>query len=562
MCGICGIFGSPERGALERMMVSLESRGPDGSGVFLDGPIGLGIRRLSIIDIPGGSQPIFNEDGSLCIVFNGEIYNYRELRSFLSSRGHRFSTDSDTEVIIHAFEEFGVSCVRHLRGIFAFAIWDASKKRLFLARDRFGVKPLFFSRIKGSFVFASDVKSLFSSGLVGPAIDQDSLWEQAIFGCSIGDSTLFSGVKRLLPGHALELGASGECLQKYWSLEVFSDDSLSEPDAAARLRPMFDDAVRAELVSDVGFGVLLSGGLDSSLLAAQAGSLSSSPLHTFSISDDGSNEDLANARLVAGHLGADHHEFLVSPDDAISAFPSYILGTADIAPHFVYGVWMHLLSERVSKFQKVVLCAQGADELFAGYEHLADPLHFRMEHLEGRWAFFSPPSGFRQAGFFRQLVSDVSSRGLDAILSHELSNCLPNNQLALVDSASMQFGLEVRVPFLDAQFADLAMRIPSSLKRKDGVEKHILRRAFSGADLPPGILTRPKVPAGASTLPNFSAALERLANSLVPDARLRSHRHAHLLRSKVGVLSFDLLESLFIDNCASVPKGFGLSDLY
>jgi len=562
MCGICGIFGSPDKGAIERMMSCLERRGPDGSGIFIEGPIGLGVRRLSIIDIQGGRQPIFNEDGSLCIVFNGEIYNYRQLRSFLSSKGHSFSTNSDTEVILHAFEEFGASCVKYLRGIFAFAIWDSSGKKLFLARDRFGVKPLFFSRSRDSFVFASDVKSLFSSGLVIPAIDPQTLWEQALFGCSIGDSTLFSGVKRLLPGHTIELSSSGECSQKYWSLDVSSDPSLSEPEAATRLRALFNDAVSAELVSDVGFGVLLSGGLDSSLLACAASSFSGPPLQTFSVSDDESNEDLANARLVAGHLGAEHHEFLISPDEAISAFPAYVLGTADIAPHFIYGIWMHMLSERVSRSQKVVLCAQGADELFAGYEHLADPSHFKSMHLERRWAFFSPPEGFRQAGFFAQLVSDVSSRGLDAILSHELSNCLPNNQLALVDSASMQFGLEVRVPFLDAELSHFAMRIPSSLKVKDGVEKHILRKAFSGADLPSSIIARKKSPAGASTLPNFSASLERLAGSLVSDAQFRSHKYSRLLRSKVAVVSFDLLECLFIDNRASVPNGFELSDLY
>lgn len=562
MCGICGIFGSPERGALEAMSKSLASRGPDDSAMLIDGPMGLAFRRLSIIDLEGGRQPVFNEDGSLCVILNGEIYNYRQLRSYLSSIGHFFSTNSDTEVIVHAFEEFGESCVRHLRGMFAFAVWDLSAKKLFLARDRFGIKPLFFSQTKGSFVFASDVKSLLSSGLVPREIDPESLCEQAIFGCMIDDSTFFRGVKRLLPGHTLTVDSSGSRLNSYWSSHVSSEPSLQEDEASKRLSSLFSDAVGLETVSDVGFGVLLSGGLDSSAITAAASSFSGGPVSTFSVSDDESSEDIQSARLVSEHLGTDHHEFLVSADDAISAFPDYILSVADVSPHFVYGAWMHLLSQRVAMHQKVVLCAQGSDELFAGYEYLSDAHHFRREHLEARWAHFSPQGGFRRAGFFSSLVSDISSRGPDAVLSYELSSPLPNNQLALVDAASMRFGLEVRAPFLDTELANFAMRIPFSLKVNNGIEKYILRKAVSALDLPREILLRKKNPAGASTIPRFSSKLGSLADDLISDRYFHDHKYAHLLVSKPAVLSFDLLEHFFIENPASIPPGFEPSSLY
>lgn len=377
MCGIAGILRldgrSADGGRVERLCDRIAHRGPDGHGVHVDGPAALGQRRLSIIDLEGGRQPMSNEDGSIWLTFNGEIYNFRELRAELERRGHRFASSSDTEVIIHAYEEYGEDCLDRLRGMFAFALWDARRRRLFIARDRVGKKPLFHAEAGGSFVFASELQALLTHPGVPREADPDALDEYLTYGYVPAPRTAFRGVFKLPPAHSLmvELDGNGglksRTLRRYWSLDYGTKLNLGEEEAGERLLDVLIEAVRLRMVADVPLGALLSGGVDSSLVVALMSRLSDRPVKTFSIGfDDKAFDELPFARMVAERYGTDHHEMVVRPN-ALEILPTLVRHYGEPFADSS-AVPSYYVSRLTRQHVTVALNGDGGDESFAGYD--------------------------------------------------------------------------------------------------------------------------------------------------------------------------------------------------
>src|SRR5436190_21253008 len=316
MCGIAGVmkFGQDvrvESSVIRQMCAAMVHRGPDDEGVYTDGRVGIGMRRLSIIDVAGGHQPISNEIGTVWVVFNGEIYNHSDLRQQLEPRGHHYRTNSDTETIVHLYEEYGRDCVQHLRGMFAFAIWDREKQTLFIARDRLGIKPLYYRLSGDSLLFGSEIKVVLANSGVRPEFDSDALPEYLAFGYLSGENTFYRGIRKLMPGHWMEIGAKGDVtIQQYWDLDV-SQTELGRDEAyfVGTYRDMLEQAVGSHLMSDVPLGVFLSGGIDSSAVAALATRIRGDRIKTFAVGyAEEQFSELSYAREVAKHIKSDHHE--------------------------------------------------------------------------------------------------------------------------------------------------------------------------------------------------------------------------------------------------------------
>ena len=377
MCGICGVLELEggrrvSRGQVEAMAQKLVHRGPDDAGYYLNPPVALGFRRLSIVDLSGGHQPMSNEDGTVWIVFNGEIYNHASIRPDLERRGHRYATRSDTETILHLYEEYGDDCVHHLRGMFAFAIWDSLKRRLFCARDRLGIKPFYYAMTQGRFAFASEMKALFEVPGLNPQMNHSALPEFFALGyLSAGDS-LFQGISKLLPGHRMSIDLNHPDLrprtEQYWDLDITSEETeATEDDYIGRFRELFTESVRMRLMSDVPVGVFLSGGLDSSSIAAVMAGLSKERIKTFSVgyAEDRFSE-LPYARRLAEHIGAEHNEVLLGPDDFLNSLPR-LIWHEDEPMVWPSSVALHFVSQLAGQKVKVVLTGEGGDELLAGY---------------------------------------------------------------------------------------------------------------------------------------------------------------------------------------------------
>ncbi len=378
MCGIAGIleFGRDARAnpvALREMCRTMAHRGPDDDGFYTDGCLGIGMRRLSIVDLATGHQPISNEDGSLYIVFNGEIYNHRALREQLIARGHSYATHSDTETILHLFEEYGADCVQHLRGMFAFAIWDRNKKTLFIARDRLGIKPLYYKLTSERLLFGSEIKVLLAHGGIRPEFNRSALPEFLAFGYLSGEETFYSGIRKLPPGHTMTIGLDGEPqIRQYWDLDASQPhESRDESYYVRSYRELLEGAVESHLMSDVPLGVFLSGGVDSSAVAALMTKIRREPVETFSVGyGEQAYSELPYARKVAAHINSKHHEVSVSEHDFFGALPHLIwhedepiVWPSSVSLYFV----ARLSRERVT----VVLTGEGADETLAGYTRYA-----------------------------------------------------------------------------------------------------------------------------------------------------------------------------------------------
>ncbi|MGH9359065.1 MAG: asparagine synthase (glutamine-hydrolyzing) [Terriglobia bacterium] len=377
MCGICGVFNfdrvqEVDSYVLASMNRQIVHRGPDDEGFFRAGNIGLAMRRLSIIDLASGHQPMSNEDGNVWIVFNGEIYNHQELRPGLEARGHRYQTHCDTETIIHLYEEYGEECVSRLRGMFAFAIWDAAKRRLFCARDRLGIKPFYYALDERRFLFGSEIKALLAHPSLRAELDRSVLPEYLAFGYLAGEATFFKGVRKLMPGHTLEIGEDGRGnIRPYWDLAAPERDSHPRKYYVNTYRELLEQAVSTHLMSDVPLGVFLSGGLDSSVVAALTTRLRRSPIETFSVGyAEASYSELPFAQTVASHLGSVHHEVRVGWQDFMEAMPRLvwhedepIVWPSSVSLYFV----AKLARERVT----VVLTGEGSDETLAGYTRYA-----------------------------------------------------------------------------------------------------------------------------------------------------------------------------------------------
>src|SRR6267378_4198588 len=376
MCGICGIVAItgrkfPDRD-LEAMSRVLHHRGPDDQGSFISGKVALGFRRLSIIDLPGGRQPMRNEEGNVWIVFNGEIYNHLELRSALEQRGHRYATRSDTETILHLYEEYGDDCVHYLRGMFSFAIWDSSKRRLFCARDRLGIKPFYYVLTQGRFAFASEMKALLEVPGLHPQMNHSALPEFFALGYLSASDSLFQGVSKLLPGHRMSIDLNHPDprprTEQYWDLDITSEETeFTEIQYIAQFRELFTESVRMRLMSDVPVGVFLSGGLDSSAIAAVMAGLSREQIKTFSVGyAEDSFSELPYARRLAEHIGAEHNEIVLGHDDFLNSLPR-LIWHEDEPMVWPSSVALHFVSQLAGQKVKVVLTGEGGDELLAGY---------------------------------------------------------------------------------------------------------------------------------------------------------------------------------------------------
>lgn len=569
MCGINGIAlssrsrGSIEVAVIERMRDVIRHRGPDDEGIFIDGRVGLGHRRLAIVDVAAGHQPMTNEDGSLHITYNGEIYNHADFRPALETSGHTYRTHCDTETILHLYEEYGESCVSYLRGMFAFAIWDQRRRELFIARDRLGVKPLYYTHTDdGSLYFGSEIKTLLEAGAVKPEINFQALPDYLANHATSGEETLFRGVKRLLPGHTL-LWRDGEIqLKKYWdvSFAKTSDDGRSEQDYIAEWSEMFRTSVRLRLMADVPLGMFLSGGIDSSAIAAVMSRMVDEPIKTFSVAfAEREANELEYARIVARAFKTDHHEIVVSPEDFFNALPRLVWHEDEPLAH-PSSVALYFVSHLASQQVKVVLTGEGSDELLAGYGRYRNTifnlaLGARYENLTtasirktikagiagmpasskvkqkllrtfltlsptiesiyfDNFAVFprtmqnellTPETRERigvsdpYAGVRAVLQQTDASSLLDRLLYADIKTYL-HELLMKQDQMSMATSVESRVPFLDHKLVEFTSILPERLKLRGWTTKYILRKCMQGV-LPHTILSRPKmgfpVPVGA-----------------------------------------------------------------
>jgi asparagine synthase (glutamine-hydrolysing) len=555
MCGICGTYNFDQRTAdpdlVRRMAGTIAHRGPDDEGFLFDGAVGLGMRRLSIIDLAGGSQPVYNEDGSIGIVFNGEIYGYVELRSELERLGHRFTTRSDTEVIVHAYEEYGERCVDHLLGMFAFAIWDSRKRELFLARDRLGEKPLFYTRVGNQLVFASEIKALLQHPGCSRELSEEGLSHYLAALYIPFPTTIFRDISKLPPGHWMRVSERGIRIERYWFPEQLRPRKLSIAEATEEFRSLFADAVRLQMRSDVPVGASLSSGMDStSVVAYAAKTLADSRLKTFAVGFTGADwDERPGARNVADIFGTEHYDISVSPADVSRLLPRLVwlldepMGDGSIVPVF-------MVSQLARQHVKVLLNGAGGDELFAGYPRYGIgrlPLHRRLLQSV-------PPAlksaavsvaGLRSRGFAnrvhvavrsvdrhyyedttwfteaerRALTGRNGSAYADIVREHydrlgwadpvnrlqfvDMNTYLSDDLLPQVDRMTMGVSLEGRTPFLDYRLVEWSLTLPSDLKLRNGTSKYLLRQAMGGV-LPPGILDRPKRGFG----PPFTSWLE------------------------------------------------------
>jgi asparagine synthase (glutamine-hydrolysing) len=540
MCGICG-FLAPEGlppGTLAAMNDVIYRRGPDGEGSLQSGPVGLAMRRLAIIDIDGGAQPVYNEDRSVALVFNGEIYNYRKLRDGLIARGHEFRSNSDTETIVHLYEERGADLVQELEGMFAFALWDARRGTLLLARDRLGIKPLFVASVGGGILFGSEIKSLLATGLVPPDIDWQALDAFFTYTFIPAPHTIYRAVRKVPPGTLVTVSPGAEpSLRAYWQVPDAEPQTRPAAEWAARVEQGLKRAVQSHLVSDVPVGAFLSGGIDSGLMVAMMASVSERPVETFTVgfADAGASfiDERVYARMIAQRYRLNHHEINVEPHvgeiigDIVQAFDEPFADDSVIPSYYV--------SQQAAGFVKVALTGLGGDELFGGYRrHLGvrwgdayaraprwlrdgvvAPLIRRLPEPRNGSDFvdhlkrFARASQSRSAGRYQDSMSTLPqperarlytpaaaahidplvsaalltetfegfSHGasVDRALKTDLRWYLPDDILTLTDRLSMWHSLELRVPYLDHQFVEEVMRIPAVLKIRGRRQKAILK---------------------------------------------------------------------------------------
>ena len=551
MCGLAGEIrfdgGAADRGAVGRMTACQAHRGPDGEGLWAEGAAALGHRRLAIIDLsPAGAQPMSDEDTGLTIVFNGCVYNHRELRAELEGHGHRFRSASDTEVVEKAWAQWGEGFVEHFHGMFALAIREHASGRTVLARDRLGIKPLYLAERPGMLRFASTVQALLEAGGVDTAVDRDALASYMSFHSVVpAPRTILSGVTKLPPATVRVIEADGTGRERvYWSPSFERDPAAagwSARDWEEALIERLRVAVQRRMVADVPVGVLLSGGLDSSLIVALLAEAGQTELATFSIGfeDAGgeSGDEFAYSRLVAERFGTDHHEIRIGSDRLVSAVAGTVAAMSEpMVSHDC--IAFHLLSEQVAKSIKVVQSGQGADEVLGGYDWyppLADvaradaarayaavfadrPWAAMVEWLNPEWlAAGDVPRAFLDAAF----DAPGAATAVDAALRVDTLTMLVEDPVKRVDTMTMAWGLEGRVPFLDHELVELAARIPPELKLADG-GKGVLKRAARGI-VPDAVIDRPK---GYFPVPAIrqldGAVLEQVREALTdPAARRR-----------------------------------------
>jgi asparagine synthase (glutamine-hydrolysing) len=606
MCGIAGlVYKDPARPCEPEIVTAMRDiawyRGPDDSGIYVDGNVGLGHRRLSIIDLGGGHQPMTEITRKLWIIFNGEIYNYREVRERLIALGRKFQTNSDTEVILQAYAEYGESCVNHLNGMFAFAIWDTSQKTLFIARDRMGVKPLYYAETSDAFVFGSEIKSLFASGKVTPACREEALTEYLIFRQVAGSDTLFRGVKSLPPGCTMTVRDGKVRITRYWSPRPDSElPPMSYEEAREALAGLLRDSVKLRLISDVPVGTFCSGGVDSSLVTALAAEIKGDNVNTFSVGFDESGWDESPyALMVSQKYHTTHHQLRVGNEPFSELLPKMVWHN-DEPLDFANSIHIFALSELAKKYVTVVLTGEGSDELFAGYPRyripglaksfarVPAPMRRVLAGLSGdhrvkkleRYAATSPgdvllynssyikPETVKEAcphvngfGVFNyRLECLAGSTGLELDPVRRLS--LLDQETFLVgilhrqDKMSMAASIESRVPFMDYRLVEWANRLSTSFKVRRGAGKALVKDVARSV-LPAEIVDRRKSGFGVplnrwfradkglgeriAALPDSAAAslFDRgVLRRLVAEHRAETHDHSEFLWTALNLCTW------------------------
>ena len=504
MCGICGFYGRKDRPLLEAMAGVLIHRGPDDSGFYEDELVSLGHRRLSIIDLsPQGRQPMANEDNTVWLVFNGEIYNFQDLRAELENKGHSFRSHTDSEVILHSYEEYGLDCVDNFRGMFAFALWDTKKRRLVICRDRIGKKPLYYWQNGERLLFASEIKSLLCCREILREVNRDGFYSFLAFQYVPGVETAVKNIFRVPPGNMLIAENGTVKLREYWSIRkiVNSGGDISPDKAIERMGHLLEESVNLRLVSDVPLGVLLSGGLDSSSITALISSSGVKSIKTFSAGFGEESDEFKYARIVSGEFNAEHREFIVRPDN-LSLMLKKIIWHMDepIADGGAFATYM--ISEVVKEYVKVILVGEGADELFAGYSwhRLAGAGFALVPGAIKNRAYFYLNTFYRgkknQPDIYHGFEERFNLKGvrrdfLSRMMFFELENLLPNCLLMKVDKMTMAHSLEARAPFLDHKLIEFAAALPAGFKIRGCTNKYILRK-FMEKKLPPEIVNRKK----------------------------------------------------------------------
>ena len=582
MCGIVGIVAAPgasppPEAVGHAMNAAITHRGPDDEGLFRDGQAMMGMRRLSIIDLSGGHQPVHNEDGTIHCVFNGEIYNFRELRAELEGRGHRFYTQSDTEVVVHGYEEWGEACFARMDGMFGLALWDTRTRTLVLARDRFGEKPLFYSQqpdggqTGGRLLFASELKALLQVPGFSRDVAPEAVRAYVCFGYVPSPGSIFAGVHKLPAGHTLRFVDGKVTVQRYYQLELEPKHQLSEEDAERELARLLDQAVASRLVADVPFGAFLSGGLDSSVVVALMSRHLSQPVRTFSIGfHEAEFNELSDAKRVSRHLGTEHHELVVEPDavDLLQSLVWYLdepFADSSAVPTY-------LVAKLAREHVKMVLTGDAGDEAFAGYDrylryldlqrlgalkpaaaataavagHLVPAERgFRLRRIAERLRQPFPDSYLSGVAVTRASVADDllgeavspeaaghygglaavarASETLDALdrcVAIDFASYLPDDVLVKLDRMAMANSLEGRAPFLDHRVVEFAVRLPRELRVKGHRGKYLLRKV-AARWLPPEVLSKPKHGFGIPLAKWFRGPLAGLAADLLGSQAFR-----------------------------------------
>ncbi|WP_082125896.1 asparagine synthase (glutamine-hydrolyzing) [Silvibacterium bohemicum] len=583
MCGICGKFMFDREESVSNVLIkdmadALVHRGPDDDGFYVLGQIGLGFRRLSIIDLSGGHQPLSNEDGTIWIVFNGEIYNYLALRRELMAKGHDFKTKSDTEVIVHLYEEYGADCVHHLRGMFAFAIWDAQERSLFLARDRVGIKPLYYYANKRFLAFGSEIKAILADSAIPREVAPELIDRFLTYYYMPGGETLLRNLYKLEPGHTL-LAKNGKFeIRRYWDLDFSrSDHRQSGRDMEEQLLCLLDETVQLHMISDVPVGFLLSGGLDSTALLSFAAQKTDKPISTFTIgfSSDGVVDERPYAKLAAERYGSKHFELSISQEDFATFLPGYVWHMEEPVCE-PPAIALNYISKLASQHVKVLISGEGGDEAFGGYENYRNIFWF--EHIKAAFGPLQRPvgTGMESLGkaansrvltkygcrmsvpfadyylgrtsspfeFFprerSRLYSEEMLRHinvehslgatrkymsrtrdynvLNKMLYIDTHSWLPDDLLVKADKMTMANSVELRVPLLDHKVLEFAARLPRNMKVRRGITKYLAKKALRGR-VPEEILNRPKAGFPVPYRAWLRSGLQGWVNEILMDPR-------------------------------------------
>lgn len=598
MCGINGIFNFYEKGIneeiIKKMNNTLGHRGPDDQGVFIEGNIGLGNTRLSVLDLSSaGHQPMSNKSENLYITYNGEIYNYREIREILQKTGYHFKSGTDTEVILHSYEEWGPECLSRFVGMFAFAIWDKKYNRLFIARDRLGIKPLYYWLDNEKLVFASEIKSILEDSRIERRIDPKGLINYFTFGHSVAPDTIYQNIKKLLPGHYLVCENGKASIRQYWDAPLPGcTENMGVAYYKSKVYEFLEQSVQRRMIADVPLGVFLSGGIDSSIITGLMSQLSDQPVRTFSVGFDFGEEynELEDARLVAEHFDTEHHELLLNDRDMVEVLQKLVyhydepFGDAAAFPTY-------LVSEHARDYVTVCLSGEGGDETFGGYRRYsierfseyyqrlpkflkndiikraanALPRSRRIKMVfntmsiddpivrYGNWltVFNGEMKAFLFESSFQKNVREFDGYDayrkyypkngnlslLDKIMYVDQKTWLPDTYLEKVDKASMAVGLETRVPFLDHQLVEFVATIPSQYKIKGFDTKYILRQAMKDL-LPKEVLIKRKHGFAVPTDPWFRGEMKDFIQEILFGDRARSS----------GFFDFDYIEKLYNDH--------------